>query len=192
MNRENVDLEKMAYRLRSVNDDEDYLYKKMKSAVDFLYGPSNIYNDGAKEEEIIQNGGEAKEIFGDLSKLSNIPLLANSIIEAWGRVDIMINNAATISPMSMLGNLDIVELEKSININQLVQDSLSQKNIADSVDDNVLSFPLKEAREKFEKNYLASQLKKHKGNISKTAEFIGMERSALHRKLKGLGVKDLN
>ena len=56
MNRENVDLEKMAYRLRSVNDDEDYLYKKMKSAVDFLYGPSNIYNDGAKEEEIIQNG----------------------------------------------------------------------------------------------------------------------------------------
>ena len=56
MNRENVDLKKMAYRLRSVNDDEDYLYKKMKSAVDFLYGPSNIYNDGAKEEEIIQNG----------------------------------------------------------------------------------------------------------------------------------------
>ena len=44
--------------------------------------------------------------------------------------------------------------------------------------------PLKEAREKFEKNYLTSQLKKHKGNISKTAEFIGMERSALHRKLK--------
>ena len=82
--------------------------------------------------------------------------------------------------------------EKSININQLVQDSLSQKNIADSVDDNVLSFPLKEAREKFEKNYLASQLKKHKGNISKTAEFIGMERSALHRKLKSLGIKGIN
>ena len=56
----------------------------------------------------------------------------------------------------------------------------------------MLSYPLKEAREKFEKDYLASQLKKHKGNISKTAEFIGMERSALHRKLKGLGVKDLN
>jgi len=75
-------------------------------------------------EEIIQNGGEAKEIFGDLSKLSNIPLLANSIIEAWGRVDIMINNAATISPMSMLGNLDIVELEKSINVNLTSQIAL--------------------------------------------------------------------
>jgi len=82
--------------------------------------------------------------------------------------------------------------EKSININQLVQDSLSQKNITENADDNVLSYPLKEAREKFEKNYLASQLKKHKGNISKTAEFIGMERSALHRKLKNLGIKGIN
>ena len=57
---------------------------------------------------------------------------------------------------------------------------------------NVLSYPLKEAREKFEKDYLSSQLKKHKGNISKTAEFVGMERSALHRKLKTLGIKGLN
>ena len=73
-------------------------------------------------------------------------------------------------------------------------DSLSPKsNISNNdIQDNVLSYPLKEAREKFEKNYLTSQLKKHKGNISKTAEFIGMERSALHRKLKGLNIKDLN
>jgi len=58
--------------------------------------------------------------------------------------------------------------------------------------ENVLTYPLKEAREKFEKNYLTSQLKKHKGNISKTAEFVGMERSALHRKLKTLGIKGVN
>jgi two-component system, NtrC family, nitrogen regulation response regulator NtrX len=82
--------------------------------------------------------------------------------------------------------------EKSLNINQLVQDSLFQKNSSESPEYNVLSFPLKEAREKFEKNYLSSQLKKHKGNISKTAEFVGMERSALHRKLKSLGIKGIN
>ena len=84
--------------------------------------------------------------------------------------------------------------EKQNNINQLVQDSLSQKNFSKNPDsyENVLSYPLKEAREKFEKNYLTSQLKKYKGNISKTAEFIGMERSALHRKLKTLGVKGVN
>ena len=75
-----------------------------------------------------------------------------------------------------------------------MQDALSQKNVTKNKDsyENVLTYPLKEAREKFEKNYLTSQLKKHKGNISKTAEFIGMERSALHRKLKTLGIKGVN
>ena len=58
--------------------------------------------------------------------------------------------------------------------------------------DNNLSVPLREARENFEKEYLTTQLKKFGGNISKTAKFVGMERSALHRKLKQLGVKDLN
>ena len=84
--------------------------------------------------------------------------------------------------------------EKQININSLVKDALSQKNIKDTSEsfENVLSYPLKVARERFEKDYLTSQLKKYKGNISKTAEFIGMERSALHRKLKTLGIKDIN
>ena len=57
---------------------------------------------------------------------------------------------------------------------------------------NAFLSPLKEAREQFEKEYLLSQLKKNHGNISKTADFIGMERSALHRKLKSLGIKGLN
>ena len=84
--------------------------------------------------------------------------------------------------------------ENPNNINQLVHDSLTHKSMSQNIDsyDNVLSYPLKEAREQFEKNYLTSQLKKHKGNISKTAEFIGMERSALHRKLKTLGIKGVN
>ena len=55
-----------------------------------------------------------------------------------------------------------------------------------------MSYPLKEAREHFEKKYLSNQLKKNHGNISKTADNIGMERSALHRKLKSLGIKGLN
>jgi len=84
--------------------------------------------------------------------------------------------------------------EKNINTNNIVKDALTQKNNNDAADSeaNVLSYPLKEAREKFEKDYLSSQLKIHKGNIAKTAEFVGMERSALHRKLKTLGIKGLN
>jgi two-component system nitrogen regulation response regulator NtrX len=84
--------------------------------------------------------------------------------------------------------------EKTVDINDLVRDALTQKKAKTNINsyENVLSYPLKEAREKFEKDYLTSQIKKHKGNISKTAEFVGMERSALHRKLKTLGIKGVN
>ena len=52
----------------------------------------------------------------------------------------------------------------------------------------VMNLPLRSAREEFEKEYLAFQLRRFDGNISKTAEFVGMDRAALHRKLKLLGV----
>jgi two-component system nitrogen regulation response regulator NtrX len=55
-------------------------------------------------------------------------------------------------------------------------------------DQHVMALPLREAREHFEKEYLVAQINRFGGNISKTAEFIGMERSALHRKLKSLGI----
>jgi len=54
--------------------------------------------------------------------------------------------------------------------------------------DNVMQMGLREARECFERHYLLSQVNKFDGNISKTSSFVGMERSALHRKLKSLGV----
>ena len=54
--------------------------------------------------------------------------------------------------------------------------------------EKLMSIPLREAREVFEREYLVAQINRFGGNISRTAEFIGMERSALHRKLKSLGV----
>ena len=82
------------------------------------------------------------------------------------------------------------------NNNQKVLDIIKE-SLSKSIQENfsvtdTLAVPLREARESFEKEYLISQLKKFGGNISKTAKFVGMERSALHRKLKLLGVKDLN
>ena len=50
----------------------------------------------------------------------------------------------------------------------------------------MISLPLREAREIFERDYLMAQINRFGGNISRTAAFIGMERSALHRKLKSL------
>ena len=74
----------------------------------------------------------------------------------------------------------------------IIKESLSKSEEEVFSINDALSVPLREARENFEKEYLTTQLKKFGGNISKTAKFVGMERSALHRKLKGLGVKGLN
>ena len=85
--------------------------------------------------------------------------------------------------------------ESQSNVNKILNDILSQSsssNLSSNDLTNAMSFPLKEAREKFEKKYLLNQLQKNHGNISKTAEHIGMERSALHRKLKSLGIKGIN
>jgi two-component system, NtrC family, nitrogen regulation response regulator NtrX len=54
----------------------------------------------------------------------------------------------------------------------------------------IMGSPLREARESFEREYLKMQIRRFSGNISRTASFIGMERSALHRKLKALGIGD--
>lgn len=54
--------------------------------------------------------------------------------------------------------------------------------------ERLMSLPLRDAREVFEREYLIAQISRFGGNISRTAEFIGMERSALHRKLKSLGI----
>jgi two-component system nitrogen regulation response regulator NtrX len=59
-------------------------------------------------------------------------------------------------------------------------------NVDQSAD--ILGLPLREARDLFETQYLQAQLLRFGGNISRTAGFVGMERSALHRKLKQLGV----
>jgi two-component system nitrogen regulation response regulator NtrX len=53
---------------------------------------------------------------------------------------------------------------------------------------SLMGVPLREARENFEREYLRVQIRRFSGNISRTATFIGMERSALHRKLKLLGM----
>ena len=81
------------------------------------------------------------------------------------------------------------------DINKLIEDILTPKSSIESsriLLEKTLTSPLKEARKNFEKEYLLTQLRKNHGNISKTADFIGMERSALHRKLKELGIKGIN
>ena len=93
---------------------------------------------------------------------------------------------------NLIERIAILQPDSKEKISTIIKESLKIDNINDKIAENSLSVPLKEAREKFEKEYLTIQLKKFNGNISKTANFVGMERSALHRKLKGLGIKEFN
>ena len=93
---------------------------------------------------------------------------------------------------NLIERIAILQPESKEKVSNIIKESLKSSNFKDKITENNLSVPLKEAREKFEKEYLTIQLKKFNGNISKTATFVGMERSALHRKLKGLGIKEFN
>ena len=76
-----------------------------------------------------------------------------------------------------------------ISVNELneLNPSFEDENI-ETVINNVVNLPLREARELFERDYLLTQINRFGGNISRTASFVGMERSALHRKLKSLDI----
>ncbi len=93
---------------------------------------------------------------------------------------------------NLIERIAILQPDTKDKISNIIKESLKNNSFDDQIAENSLSVPLKEAREKFEKEYLTIQLKKFNGNISKTASFVGMERSALHRKLKGLGIKEFN
>ena len=93
---------------------------------------------------------------------------------------------------NLIERIAILQPNTKDKVSNIIKESLKYGNYDEKISENRLSVPLKEAREKFEKEYLTMQLKKFNGNISKTANFVGMERSALHRKLKGLGIKEFN
>ena len=140
-------------------------------------------------------------------RIEDIPLLIDYFIKEicknYNRKEFKITNSNYLLSYNWPGNVrelrNLIEriaiLETgndSEKILEIIKESLSKSSEEIfSITEN-LSVPLREARENFEKEYLTTQIKKFGGNISKTAKFVGMERSALHRKLKLLGVKDLN
>ena len=140
-------------------------------------------------------------------RISDIPLLINyfskQISESYKikMLDIDDNNSYILNHdwhgnvrelRNLIERIGILQPNTQDKISNIIKESLKSTDNITKLNENNLSVPLKEAREKFEKEYLSIQLKKFNGNISKTATFVGMERSALHRKLKGLGIKEFN
>ncbi len=77
-----------------------------------------------------------------------------------------------------------------IELDMLPAESNGSEGVEDAIPHAIMTAPLREARENFEREYLRVQIRRFSGNISRTANFIGMERSALHRKLKILGLTE--
>ncbi|MDC2987948.1 sigma-54 dependent transcriptional regulator [Candidatus Pelagibacter sp.] len=140
-------------------------------------------------------------------RISDIPLLikyfSNKISESYNikNLEIDENNSYILNHdwhgnvrelRNLIERIAILQPNTQEKVSNIIKESLKSGVNNSRFNENSLSVPLKEAREKFEKEYLSLQLKKFNGNISKTATFVGMERSALHRKLKGLGIKEFN
>tara|TARA_B100000965_G_scaffold403582_1_gene432071 strand:+ start:2538 stop:3875 length:1338 start_codon:yes stop_codon:yes gene_type:complete len=158
---------------------------------------------------LIENGSFRKDLFHRLNVVNiTIPNLSERIED----IDLIIDYFSKyLSELNSVKNIDLKPLirskylnyewpgnirelrnliERYIILGEKFYESDSVNENLDNEAKNVISMPLKNARKIFEKNYLQSQIKRFNGNISKTASFIGMERSALHRKLKQLGINE--
>jgi two-component system, NtrC family, nitrogen regulation response regulator NtrX len=110
---------------------------------------------------------EAETMLQTMAWPGNIRQLRNMV----ERLLILGDNAGPIEPQELPGAEPKTEAEAGILLSG-----------------TIAALPLREARELFEREYLLTQINRFGGNISRTASFVGMERSALHRKLKSLGV----
>ncbi|MBT6031717.1 MAG: sigma-54-dependent Fis family transcriptional regulator [Kordiimonadaceae bacterium] len=139
----------------------------------------------------------------------DIPLLVRQMMQSFtsatGRQPIAINEEALTSlqahdwPGNVRQLKNTVERililssdDQDITVDMLPADIMADSEIVrPNSNTEIMTLPLREARETFEREYLNVQILRFQGNISRTAEFVGMERSALHRKLKGLGINSL-
>ena len=196
----------------------DQKFKRINGDHDINVDVRIICSSSKNIKNEIKNGNFREDLFHrlnvfqiDIESLSNritdIPLLidyfSKKISETYNlkKLNIDINNHYLIKYnwpgnvrelRNLIERIAILAPQDDEKISSIIKESLKTIEEDNFKVENSLSVPLKEARENFEKEYLSTQLKKFGGNISKTAKFVGMERSALHRKLKGLGVKDLN
>ncbi len=196
----------------------DQKFKRINGNNDINVDVRLICSSSKNLKEEIKNGNFREDLYHRLNvfeinveslneRLSDIPLLikyfSNKISENYNikKLDIDDNNSYILNHnwkgnvrelRNLIERIAILQPESKDKISSIVKESLKNENFYEKIEKSDLSVPLKEAREKFEKEYLTIQLKKFNGNISKTANFVGMERSALHRKLKGLGIKEFN
>tara|TARA_B100001063_G_scaffold90994_1_gene84681 strand:- start:260 stop:1615 length:1356 start_codon:yes stop_codon:yes gene_type:complete len=196
----------------------DQKFKRLNGNNDLNVDVRLISSSSKDLKEEVSNGNFREDLYHRLNvfeinikslkdRISDIPLLikyfSKKISESYNikELDIDENDSYILNHnwdgnvrelRNLIERIAILQPDTKEKISNIVKESLKTGQLNEKITENSLSVPLKEAREKFEKEYLTIQLKKFNGNISKTASFVGMERSALHRKLKGLGIKEFN
>ena len=196
----------------------DQKFKRINGNNDILVDVRLICSSSKDLKKEIEEGNFREDLFHRINvfeikieplsqRISDIPLLIKYFSKTISKnyniqqLEIDANNSYILNHdwkgnvrelRNLIERIAILQPETKDKISNIIKESLKSNNLNDHLSENSLSVPLKEAREKFEKEYLTIQLKKFNGNISKTANFVGMERSALHRKLKGLGIKEFN
>ena len=196
----------------------DQKFKRVNGSYDINVDVRLICSSSKDLKNEIELGNFREDLFHRLNvfeinikplneRISDIPHLinyfSNKISEGYNikKLHIDVNNSYILNHewhgnvrelRNLIERIAILQPNNQEKISDIIKESLKTDNNFNKINENNLSVPLKEAREKFEKEYLTIQLKKFNGNISKTATFVGMERSALHRKLKGLGIKEFN
>ena len=196
----------------------DQKFKRINGSTDIYVDVRLICSSSKDLKKEIELGNFREDLFHRINvleinikplkeRLSDIPLLikyfSKKISENYNikELDIDENNSYILNHdwdgnvrelRNLIERVAILQPNTKEKISSIIKESLKFDDIKEKTEKNNLSIPLKEAREKFEKEYLSVQLKKFNGNISKTANFVGMERSALHRKLKVLGIKEFN
>ncbi len=160
-------------------------------------------------EQLTNEGSFRKDLFHRLNVVTiKLPTLnerfddMDLLIDHFSNIFLNINNLKNIDLKPLIkakyahynwpGNIRELRnvIERYVILGDKYDDSTENKSVDYIQNKNVISLPLRNARKIFEKNYLLSQINRFDGNISKTAAFIGMERSALHRKLKQLGITE--
>jgi two-component system, NtrC family, nitrogen regulation response regulator NtrX len=198
-------------KFKRINGKED-IYVNIRIISSSSKDLKNLVDKGLFREDLYHRLNVVPIFIPNLqSRTNDIPLLINyfkkKISEINGVPQVNINSSNDLlytyhwpgnvrELRNVIERVTILAVNESVDNTNNILNEILVKSPSSSANENELtntmSFPLKEARELFEKKYLLNQLKKNQGNISKTADFIGMERSALHRKLKLLGIKGIN
>lgn len=204
-------LETQTNLLRVISDQK---FRRMNDSLDIKVDFRLISSSSIDLKNEVLKGNFREDLFHrlnvvkfDLPSLKNrssdIPLLVDYFFDKFNRNNINLkNNIKNIDIFysyewpgnvrelrNLVERLSILKNDSMENIDNIVYNYFNTNTnieIKNSVNSNLT---LKEARDKFEKEYLMSQLKKYDGNVSKTAQSVGMERSALHRKLTNLNIK---